>query len=145
MTFIINTYFKYLCFVYGLRIHTTFMYSVYIVTKYLTINHTFSFHSNSNLSCWVVVYSCFSSSHQVEHHHQVQPGPVCQQVRPARLVWDQRAGAYWRVSVYTSVMFTYSMFLFKWCDVRSQINFRVFELILKKDNSFNIHVLYKLS
>lgn len=40
-----------------------------------------------------------SSSHQAEHHHQVEPGSVCQQVRPAHLVRDKRAGADRRVSV----------------------------------------------
>lgn len=46
------------------------------------------------------IYAClsFSPSNQAEHHHQVQPGPVCEQVRPAGLVWDQWAGAHRRVS-----------------------------------------------
>lgn len=44
-------------------------------------------------------HSLCSSSHQAEHHQQVKPGSVCEQVWSAGLVWDQWTGTNRRVSI----------------------------------------------
>lgn len=64
-------------------------------------------------SCFAqCLYSLCSSSHQAEHHQQVQPGPVCEQVWSASLVWDQWTGTNWRVSI--SAKSTFPLYLFLW-------------------------------